>query len=114
MAEAKIVSHSKDDDLDNISDKYMSLEENAARDEGVKDGEKSGAKVKHKLTDQGVEYAVPEKLSPNFNDDYSQLESARYISFDDKGNAISGDDYSKLESVKYINFDDKGKAISGD
>ena len=112
MAEAKIVSHSKDDDLDNISDKYISLEENAADNERVNEGEKSGAKVKHKLTDQGVEYAVPEKAKAD--DEYSQLESVRYVSFDDKGNAISGDDYSQLESVKYINFDDKGNAISGD
>ena len=88
MAAAKFKS--QDDNLDNVSDKYMTLEE-SVEPEGIKDGRNSGAKVKHQIVGVGVEYALPEKDTTELNDDYSQLESVKYISFDDKGNAISGD-----------------------
>ena len=89
MAEAKIVSRNEVDNFDNVSDKYMSLEESTHG--GVKEGEKLGPRVKHQITSQGVEYALPEDAIAEVTDDYSQLESVKYISFDDKGNAISND-----------------------
>ena len=83
MAAAKI--ESQDDNLDNVSDKYMTFEE-SVDPEGVKEGGKSGAMVKHQIIGGGVEYALPEKDTTELNEDYSQLESVKYISFDEKGN----------------------------
>ena len=102
MAEAKTVGHSEDDYLDNVSNKYMNLEERAH--ESVKGGEKSKAKVKHHVTSQGAEYALPEDAVAEVKDDYSQLESGKYISFDDKGNAISCDtqNTAKAKNLKHI------------
>ena len=98
MAAAKI--ESQDDNLDNVSDKYITLEE-SADPEGVKGGGNSGAKVKHQIIGDGVEYALPKKDTTELNDDYSQLESVKYISFDDKGNAISGDIQKKMHNSKF-------------
>ena len=83
MATAK--NESQDDNLDNVSDKYMTLEE-SVEPEGIKDGRNSGAKVKHQIVGVGVEYALPEKDTTELNDDYSPSESVKYISFDVKGN----------------------------
>ena len=58
MAEAKKVSRNEVDNFDNVSDKYMSLEESAH--DGVKECKKFGARVKHQITNQGVESALPE------------------------------------------------------
>ena len=74
MAAAKI--ESRDDNFDNVSDKYMTLEGNSDH-EGVKEGEYSGAKVKHHIVGVGVEYTLPEKETTEFID---ELEMSRRLS----------------------------------
>ena len=76
---------SQNDNIDNVSDKYITLEE-SVDPEGVKGGGNSRAKVKHQIIGDGVEYALPKKDTTELNDNYSQSESVKYISFDDKGN----------------------------
>ena len=106
---------------DNLSDKYMNLEENAVRENQAEGGKtRPDTEDEHQTTDLGVTYALPDKVKDGKNLTPNKTENVRHTRA--QGGAEytlpirshSQDEYSQLDSAKYMSFDEMGNAKTND